>query len=200
MSNSLHAAPPSRPRRESSHSALARTRRRALIAFVIGSVVAAWPVFAPAADTWPSRPVRIIVPFPPGGPADGTARVLAEVMSPSLGQPIVVENKTGGGGVVGITAAAHSNDGHTLLMGSTSMVITPSLQPKLTYDVLRDFDPVGMVSAQPLLIVVPASSSIKSFADFGGVIFHSASSPASSKPMLCRIVMRVVAASWSLGT
>ena len=101
--------------------------------------------------------LRIIVPFAPGGPADGSARVLAEAMAPALGQSIIVENKTGAGGAIGVTAAAQSNDGHTLLMGSTSMVVTPHLVPNLQYDVIRDFEPVGMVSAQPLVLVVPAS-------------------------------------------
>lgn len=120
---------------------------------------------AAAADAWPARTVRIIVPFPPGGPADGSARVLAEAMAPQLGKPVIVENRPGGGGVVGITAAAQSKDGHTLLMGSTSMVITPSLVPNLSYDVTRDFDPIGMVSAQPLILVVPASSPLRSVDD-----------------------------------
>jgi tripartite-type tricarboxylate transporter receptor subunit TctC len=111
------------------------------------------------------RPVRIIVPFPPGGPADGSARVLAEAMAPQLDKPVVVENRAGGGGVVGISAAAQSKDGHTLLMGSTSMVITPSLVPNLSYEVMRDFEPIGMVSAQPLVVVVPASSHLRSIDD-----------------------------------
>ena len=118
-----------------------------------------------AADPWPSRPVRIIVPFPPGGPADGSARVLAESMGPALGANIVVENRTGGGGVIGITAAAQSNDGHTLLMGSTSMTVTPSMRTDLPYDILRDFQPIGMVSAQPLVLVVPATSPLNGVED-----------------------------------
>jgi tripartite-type tricarboxylate transporter receptor subunit TctC len=120
---------------------------------------------AVAADPWPSRPIRIIVPFPPGGPADGSARVLAESMGPALGANIVVENRTGGGGVIGITAAAQSNDGHTLLMGSTSMTVTPSMRTDLPYDIFRDFQPIGMVSAQPLVLVVPAASPLRSVED-----------------------------------
>jgi tripartite-type tricarboxylate transporter receptor subunit TctC len=139
-------------------------RRRALTVLLAG-VAAFGARFARAADSWPARPVRIIVPFAPGGPADGSARVLAEVMAPHLGQPIVVENRPGAGGVVGITAAAQSKDAHTLLMGSTSMVVTPSMVPNLPYDVMRDFDPIGMVSAQPLVLVVPASSPLRSVAE-----------------------------------
>jgi tripartite-type tricarboxylate transporter receptor subunit TctC len=114
------------------------------------------------AAVWPSRPVRIIVPFPPGGAADGAARVLAEAFTTDLGQSVIVENRPGAGSAIGVTAAAQSRDGHTLLMGSNSMVINPSLQPTIEYQVERDFDAVGMVSAQPLVLVVPAASPIKS--------------------------------------
>jgi tripartite-type tricarboxylate transporter receptor subunit TctC len=102
--------------------------------------------------------VRIIVPFAPGGGADGSARVLAEVLAPQLGQAVIVENKPGAGSAIGVAAALQSRDGHTLLMGSNSMVINPSLNPKLGYDVSRDFDAIGMVSQQPLVLVVPAES------------------------------------------
>ncbi|HEX2887081.1 tripartite tricarboxylate transporter substrate binding protein [Vineibacter terrae] len=153
--------------RSSKASASARTaalvisRRRAVWA---GALCAAGMATAGAfaADTWPSRPLRIIVPFPPGGGADGSARVLAEVMGPQLGQNVIVENRPGAGSAIGVTAAAQSRDGHTLLMGSNSMVINPALQPAIGYDVERDFDAVGMVSAQPLVLVVPAASSIQS--------------------------------------
>src|SRR4030095_16855389 len=118
-----------------------------------------------AADAWPHKTVRIIVPFAPGGGADSSARVLAEVLAPQLGQSVIVENKPGAGSAIGVTAAAQSKDGHTLLMGSNSMVINPVLNPAITYDVARDFDAVGMVSAQPLVLVVPASSKITSYAE-----------------------------------
>ncbi|WP_137177936.1 tripartite tricarboxylate transporter substrate binding protein [Roseomonas sp. AR75] len=135
------------------------TRRAAL---ALGG--AAFATRAHAQDSWPNRPLRIIVPFPPGGPADGSARALAEVMSPALGQPVVVENRAGAGGVIGITAAAQATDGHTLLMGSTSMTVTPALRADLPYDIFRDFAPVGMVSAQPLVLVVPANSPLRDVA------------------------------------
>lgn len=133
-------------------------------AVVLGFACAALP-YAFAADPWPAKTVRIIVPFAPGGGADSSARVLAEVLAPQLGQSVIVENKPGAGSAIGVTAAAQSKDGHTLLMGSNSMVINPSLNPSLSYDVARDFDAVGMVSAQPLVLVVPASSPIQSVSD-----------------------------------
>lgn len=139
-----------------------RSTRRATIALLAAAVTAG---SAFAADAWPSHPVRIIVPFAPGGGADTSARVLAELLGPQLGQAVIVENKPGAGSAIGVTMAAQARDGHTLLMGSNSMVINPSLQSNISYNVERDFDAVGMVSAQPLVLVVPADSSIHSIAD-----------------------------------
>lgn len=118
-----------------------------------------------AAESWPTRTVRIVVPFAPGGGADSSARVLAEAMAPRLGQSMIVENKPGAGSAIGVASAAQSRDGHTLLMGSNSMVINPSLNAAIGYDVERDFNVVGMVSAQPLVLVVPMASPIRSVAD-----------------------------------
>ena len=118
-----------------------------------------------AAEAWPTKTVRIIVPFAPGGGADSSARVLAEILAPQLGQSVIVDNKPGAGSAIGVTAAAQSKDGHTLLMGSNSMVINPILNPTISYDVARDFDAIGMVSAQPLVLVVPASSNIQTVSD-----------------------------------
>lgn len=143
---------------------LSITRRSALSALAIGLAGAGASRIAVAQD-WPSKPVRIIVPFAPGGGADSSARVLAEILSPQLGQSVIVENRPGAGSAVGVTVAAQSRDGHTLLMGSNSMVIGPILNPGLTYDVDRDFDAIGMVSSQPLVLVVPATSAIKSVSD-----------------------------------
>jgi tripartite-type tricarboxylate transporter receptor subunit TctC len=96
------------------------------------------------AQPWPSRPVRIIVPFPPGQAADIIARVIAERLTPALGQQIVVENRPGAGSMIGSEMAAKSRpDGYTLLIGgSSAMVINPNLYPKLGYDTLRDFAPI----------------------------------------------------------
>jgi tripartite-type tricarboxylate transporter receptor subunit TctC len=118
-----------------------------------------------AAEAWPNKTLRIIVPFAPGGAADSSARVLAEILAPQLGQAVIVENRPGAGSAIGVVAAAQSRDGHTLLMGSNSMVINPILNPALAYDVARDFDAVGMVSAQPLVLVVASASKIHTVAD-----------------------------------
>lgn len=132
--------------------------RRALLALLAAAALPVTVVPVHAAQPWPTHPVRIIVPFAPGGGADSSARVLAQVMAPQLGQSIIVDNKPGAGSAIGVMAALQAKDGHTLLMGSNSMVINPSLHPNLTYDVARDFDAIGMVSAQPLVLVVPAAS------------------------------------------
>lgn len=140
------------------------SRRRLLLGAALAQV-SCLAAHTTAAAAWPLRPVRIIVPFPPGGAADGAARVLAEIFTADLRQSVIVENRPGAGSAIGVTAAAQSRDGHTLLMGSNSMVINPSLQPTLEYQVERDFDAVGMVSAQPLVLVVPAASPIRSVDD-----------------------------------
>ncbi len=133
------------------------TRRHAIKS--LAAALAGLAVSRPfAADAWPARTVRIIVPFAPGGGADTAARVLAEAFSPQLGQTVIVENHPGAGGAIGVTAAVKSRDGHTLLMGSNSLVIAPILNPALPYEAARDFDPIGMATANPLVLVVPASS------------------------------------------
>ena len=139
--------------------------RRAAVACVAAGFATAISPIAFAADAWPAKTLRIIVPFAPGGAADSSARVLGEVIGPQLGQTVIIENKPGAGSAIGVVAAAQSKDGHTLLMGSNSMVINPSSNPQVGYNVARDFEPVGMVSAQPLVLVVPANSSIKSVPD-----------------------------------
>jgi len=106
----------------------------------------------------PTKPIRMVVPFPPGGGPDIAARALISVLSPRLGQPIVVDSKTGAGGLIGIMSASDSKDGHTLLMASTGIAILPSLNPRVTYDLERDFEPVGWVSSFPGVLVVPARS------------------------------------------
>lgn len=131
----------------------------------IASLLTAAPLLGRTDTTWPSKPVRIIVPFAPGGASDSSARVLSDLLGAALGQPFFVENKPGAGSAIGVNAAAQSKDGHTLLMGSNSMVINPLLVPNIGYDVARDFDAVGMVSAQPLVLVVPAASPIRSLED-----------------------------------
>lgn len=141
-------------------------RRSMLTCMAAGTSILAARAFASPA--WPTRTLRIIVPFAPGGGADSSARALADVLAPQLGQGVIVENKPGAGSAIGVAAAAQARDGHTLLMASNSMVINPSLNPQIGYDPVRDFDAIGMVSAQPLVLVVPVSSEAKSLQELIG--------------------------------
>lgn len=101
---------------------------------------------AARAEPWPTRPVRMIVPFPAGGTLDILARQLGQEISKSTGQPFVVENKPGGGTVIGVDAAAKSTDGHTFVMVANSFTVNATLVKSLPYDTLKDLRPVGLVA------------------------------------------------------
>ena len=108
-----------------------------------------------ASQTWPSRPVRLIVPFPGGGSADTLARVIGQELQERLGQPFVVENRTGAGGNIGTDAVAKAApDGATILVTPSSIAIAPALYTKLTWDPVKDFEPVTLVGSIPMVVVV----------------------------------------------
>ena len=119
-------------------------------------ILAAWGLTMPAlaqAD-YPAKPIRIVVPVAPGGGTDYTARLIAEKLAPVLGQPVIVENRPGASGNVGVQAVATAPaDGYTLVMPITSFPINPSLQ-KLPFDTVKDFTPVVLAGVLPLLLVV----------------------------------------------
>jgi len=132
--------------------------RRALPALVLGALLAAaMPVAATAQDAWPQRPIRIIVPFPPGGSTDVVTRLIAEGIGGPLGQPVVVENRGGASGMIGAEVAARAPaDGYTLLMGSSgTQSINISLFPNVPYDPVRSFAPIILTAVYPLLMVTP---------------------------------------------
>src|SRR3977135_1432304 len=107
------------------------------------------------AQPFPSKPLRIIVPFPPGGAAGVTSRLLGEQMAKGLGQPVIAETSPGGGAVIGYELAARAaGDGHTLLVVFPSFVINPSVKPGLRYDPLRDFKAVGQTISVPMVFAV----------------------------------------------
>lgn len=153
-------------------------------ALLIGSFAAAliMPVFAAAADVvaaapagtadaYPQKPVRFIVPYPPGGPLDNMARMLAEKVRGDLGQAVIVENKAGAGGNIGADMVARSApDGYTLVMGAVAThAINPWLFANLPYDPVKDFAPVTLVAAVPNVLVInrefAAKNAISSLAD-----------------------------------
>ena len=127
-------------------------RHAALAALCVGMTSA-------LAQPYPNKPVKIIVPFPPGGPTDVVGRFVATKLGDALGQSFVVENRAGAGGTVGSEAVSQAAaDGYTLLYGSTStLAMAPGLYPKLRYDPRKSFAPVSLVSTGPLLVAVNAS-------------------------------------------
>ena len=137
----------------------------------ITSVIAAAAVLsglhaAPANAAFPDKPVRIIVPFAPGGGTDLVARSMTVVMGQELGQPVIIDNKPGAGTIIGTDAAAKSTpDGYTLVMATVAHVVNPSIQPKLPYSHETAFAPVMLVGVSPNVLVVRASSPYKSVKD-----------------------------------
>ena len=118
---------------------------------------------AHAQPSFPNRPLRLVVPFVPGGGSDFVARVVSQKMTESPGQQIVVDHRAGGAGVIAAELVAHAPpDGHTLFLASTSFAVTPSLQKKLPFDPLRDFAPVTRISITPGVLVVQPSTQIRS--------------------------------------
>src|SRR5580765_1259682 len=118
---------------------------------------AAWAVVCQAQD-WPNKPVRVIVPFAPGGPVDIIARIVGAKLNDTLGQQFVVENRAGAGGNIGAAAAAKSApDGYTVLMTSSAIAVNASLYPDPGYDAERDFIAVAIPASQPNMIFVNAS-------------------------------------------
>lgn len=122
---------------------------------------------AVAEQTYPSRPVKMIVPFAPGGPTDVTARTLSDALSRRLGQPVVVENFGGAGGNVGALRAAQSApDGYTLMLTNISMAVSPALYPDLAYDPVNDFIGIEIIVFQPTMLVARPSFAKTPFKDF----------------------------------
>src|SRR6187397_985017 len=118
-------------------------------------------------QAYPNRPVRLVVPFPAGGPADALGRVLADQLNKTWGQPVIIENRGGAGGNLGAEVVARAApDGYTLLLNASSHVINASLYDKLPYDPIKDFTPVSEVASYMLVLVVHPSVSATSVKDF----------------------------------
>jgi len=164
------------------------------------SAVTCSPGFAQGAARYPERPVRLVVPFAPGGTNDVIGRIVAEKLAARLGQPFVVDNRAGANSVIGseIVAGA-APDGHTLLIVAAGFAINPSLRRKLPYDTLRDFAPIGLVGGGPYLLVVHPSvpaKSVKEFVDWAkarpGQVNY-ASVGAGSPPHLAAELLKITA-------
>ena len=127
-----------------------------------------WAFAPPAhAQSYPSRPIRMVVPFSPGGNADITARLMARRLSEGLGVPVIVDNKPGANGAIGLEAVHHAPaDGYTLLLTASSpLVVNPVLYAKVPYDPVKDFQPISNILTYQYVLVVSAKSSIHSMAD-----------------------------------
>lgn len=138
------------------------------VAAAIGSVLllvqVAFPVFA---DTWPSRPMRLVVPFSPGGSTDITARVIADGLRPLLGQTMVIDNRAGAAGnIAGETVAKAAPDGYTFLMASATLVTNMSLYKNLRYDFVRDLAPVTQTNFSTAVLVVNPGVPVANLAEF----------------------------------
>jgi tripartite-type tricarboxylate transporter receptor subunit TctC len=144
------------------------TRRR-LVALFAASIFAPNVIHSARADTgtWPSRPVRLVVPLAAGGPTDSVGRILAEQLSKRWGQQVVIENKAGGGTNIGNAYVAHADpDGYTALYGTSSVAVNASLYHALDYNPITDLAPVSLVTKFPFFMFVPNSSPAKTVAEF----------------------------------
>lgn len=136
-----------------------KTLFRTLLAVITCTPLLSWAV-------WPDKPIRVVVPYAAGGGADTTARIVAQQMSISLGQQIIVDNKPGAGGVIGEDNVAKSApDGYTVLFDASAFAVNPSLR-KLPFDAAKDFIAVSLVVTAPQILVVPATAPYKTVAEF----------------------------------
>jgi tripartite-type tricarboxylate transporter receptor subunit TctC len=122
--------------------------------FAALALAAAAPGFAQA-QPWPSRPVRVVIPFPPGGTLDTVGRLLAQKLGDQTGQPFIVENRPGGNGVIGADAVSKAPaDGYTLLFNASTFTTAPMTMKSVPYEVVRDFTPVALVAKAPLSVAI----------------------------------------------
>ena len=140
-------------------------RRSALRGLLVAGLCSAAPL-AMAQDAWPSKPVRMVVPFAPGGSTDVIARMLGQKLSLMWGQPVVIENRAGAGGNVGADVVAKAGaDGYTLLFASGSITINPQLYKRMPFDTRKDLVPITNAAQGPMLVVVPEASPAKTLKD-----------------------------------
>ncbi|MEI7570268.1 MAG: tripartite tricarboxylate transporter substrate binding protein [Alcaligenaceae bacterium] len=143
------------------------TKRQVLV--TIGGLATSWlPIPHGHADSYPTRPIRLIIPYAPGGGTDTVGRAIAEEMSRSLGQPIIVENRGGANASIGSTVAAKANpDGYTILYGTdANLVLNPLLYKNLTYDPQIDFVSIGLLAEVPQLIAISPKINLQRIEEF----------------------------------
>jgi tripartite-type tricarboxylate transporter receptor subunit TctC len=136
--------------------------------WVLAALLFGAPVVAAAQASYPTKPIRLIVAFAPGGSTDIVARLVGQKLSERLGQQVIVDNRGGAGGTIGTDIAAKASaDGYTLTMGTTSThVIAPAIFPNVKFDPVRDFEPITLVASTPYLLVVHPGVKAKTLKDF----------------------------------
>lgn len=157
-------------------------RRNLLTVAVSVALLGATAASAQDAASFPNRPIKIVVPYPPGGSTDMLARLLGQKLSERMGQPIVVENKAGASGAIGAQMAAKSPaDGYTLFLGtSTALSVNPHLNKSLPYDANRDFAPIVLATLLPSLVVVNNAVPVKSMPELGALLKTGPDKPYAS--------------------
>ena len=139
-----------------------RRLRLALCALVVMSL----GIAQASAQSYPTRSIRLVVPFGAGGGTDNLARIIEPLVSKALGQPMVIENKPGGGSIIGMDAVAKAApDGYTLVMTDTSIAVNPSLKA-LPYDTIKDFEPVSLLATAPVILVAHPKVPAKTLQEF----------------------------------
>lgn len=148
-------------------TSLYQASRRLLISAVLAILPGGTLLAQPSAASWPQRPVKLIVAFAPGGPADIVARILAQSLQGSLGQSVVVENRAGAGGnIASRLVVKEPADGYTLLVNTSSMAVNQTLFREPGYDLLADLSAIALVAASPNVLIVPASEPANNLAEF----------------------------------
>jgi tripartite-type tricarboxylate transporter receptor subunit TctC len=174
------------------------TTRRELLAAGAAAATTLW-AGAVSAQAFPSRTIRIIVPFPPGGTGDVQARLIGEHMARTLGQPVLVENKPGGGTIIGSALVAKAPpDGHTLLLMANSFVINAKLHAAtLPYEGVKAFEPVACLTNSPQLLAVNSASPYRTFKDWvdaakakPNTISYATVGPATTQHIACEMLQR----------
>jgi tripartite-type tricarboxylate transporter receptor subunit TctC len=159
-----------------------------------------------AAQTWPERSVRLVVPYPPGGNVDGAARIIANKLQEKLGQPFVIENKAGAGGLIGSEMVAKSApDGYTLLVGANGPILfAPEITGKHAYAWSKDFAPISTISMTPLVLQVHPSLPAKTLQEFfalakreGGKLNMASPGPGTTNHLLSELLQSVAGVTWT---
>ena len=154
------------------HSFFQRTTRRRLLgATALAATLGLGPLPAAAQDAWPAKPIRLVVPFTPGGVTDTSGRVVAEFLGRRLGQQVIVDNKPGASGNIGMALVKDAPaDGYTLVLGfDGTMVINPHVFARLPFDSLKDFTPIGKIGNATLILVANPNGPVKTLADLVSV-------------------------------